>query len=69
MIIPTPLLQAQTVHNTVYPASYFSHGDGYMLLGFDKIRNENDFIADYAADTVISIQRTDSEILYSVTTS
>ncbi len=48
------------------PASYFSHGDGYMLLGFDKIRNENDFIADYAADAVISIQRTDSEILYAV---
>lgn len=45
---------------------YFAHEGNYMLLGFDRISNEGDYIADYAADAVISIQRNDNDTLYAV---
>ena len=46
--------------------SYFANRNGDMLLGFDTIENEGDFIADYAADSVISVQRQDAVTLYAV---
>lgn len=46
--------------------SYFANRNGDMLLGFDTIENEGDFIADYAADSVISVQRKDAVTLYAV---
>lgn len=47
-------------------AGYFAHENGYFLLGFDKIKNEGDYIADFAADAAISVQRTDEVTLYAV---
>lgn len=46
--------------------NYFLHPEGYMLLGFDKAPDENDFIASFPADSVISVQRTDNTTLYAV---
>lgn len=46
--------------------SYFANRNRDMLLGFDTIENEGDFIADYAADSVISVQRKDAVTLYAV---
>jgi len=46
--------------------NYFAHDNGYMLLGFDDEPNEGDFIADYTADSVISVQRKDNTTLYAV---
>lgn len=46
--------------------NYFKHSKGYLLLGFDDEKNDGDFIADYAADSVISVQRTDNETIYAV---
>ncbi|MBR4204504.1 MAG: InlB B-repeat-containing protein [Clostridia bacterium] len=45
---------------------YFGHSEGHFLLGFDPAANEGDYIAHYAADSVISVQRTDHETLYAV---
>ena len=45
---------------------YFKHINNYFLLGFDDESDENDFIATYPADSVISVQRTDDETLYAV---
>lgn len=46
--------------------NYFLHPEGYMLLGFDKAPDENDYIASFPADSVISVQRTDNTTLYAV---
>lgn len=46
--------------------NYFAHEEKYMLLGFDKAPNENDYIASFPADSVISVQRTDNTTLYAV---
>ena len=46
--------------------NYFRHPDGYFLLGFDRQANEGDFIAEFAADAVIAVQRTDDKTLYAV---
>ena len=45
---------------------YFKHNEGYLLLGFDEASNENDFIATYPADSVISVGRKDNITLYAV---
>ena len=45
---------------------YFKHVNNYLLLGFDDESDENDYIATYPADSVISVQRTDDETLYAV---
>ncbi len=46
--------------------NYFKHPEGYLLIGFDKISNEGDFVADFEADSVISLARTDRQTLYAV---
>ncbi len=46
--------------------NYFSHEKGYFLLGFDNIKNEGDYIADYAADSIIAIDRKQSQTIYAV---
>lgn len=46
--------------------NYFKHPLEYMLLGFDKNPDEGDFIATYAADGIISLQRNDDTTLYAV---
>lgn len=46
--------------------NYFEHPDGYLLLGFDNAPDEGDYAATYAADAVISVQRTDKETIYAV---
>ena len=47
--------------------NYFAHPENYFLLGFDgELEPEPDYIADYAADAVISIGRNDSQTLYAV---
>ncbi|MBP7186838.1 MAG: InlB B-repeat-containing protein [Ruminococcus sp.] len=47
-------------------ANYFSHGEGYMLLGFDDMPDEGDYIATYAADGIISVPRTEDKTIYAV---
>lgn len=47
-------------------ANYFKHDQDYFLLGFDDERDEGDFIADYAADSTVSVQRKDDITLYAV---
>ena len=56
------------VHLTQYAKQpkYFAHPERYLLLGFDDESDENDYIATYPADSVISVQRTDDETLYAV---
>lgn len=46
--------------------NYFKHPDGYFLLGFDDEPDEKDYVATYAADSIISVQRTDEETIYAV---
>lgn len=46
--------------------NYFKHPNGYYLLGFDDEPDERDYIASYAADSIISVQRTDEETVYAV---
>lgn len=46
--------------------NYFRHPDGYLLVGFDDEADENDFVATYPADSIISVQRTDNKTLYAV---
>lgn len=61
-------LTTDAAGNALQPAgtNYFEHPDGYMLLGFDDEPNEGDYAATYAADAVISVQRTDKETIYAV---
>ena len=47
------------------PHNYFKHRQAFFLLGFDRER-DNDFIAEFPADGVIAVQRTDKETLYAV---
>lgn len=46
--------------------NYFKHNAGYLLIGFDKIKDEGDYAADFDADSVISLSRTDNQTLYAV---
>ena len=46
--------------------NYFKHPYGYFLLGFDDDPDEQDYIATYPADSIISVQRTDDEKIYAV---
>ncbi len=47
--------------------NYFVHPDGYLLLGFDDGRYEEDYIATYPSDSVISAKADeDSKTIYAV---
>ena len=46
--------------------NYFKHPNGYFLLGFDDEPDEKDYVATYAADSIISVSRTDEETIYAV---
>ncbi|MBO4862942.1 MAG: InlB B-repeat-containing protein [Eubacterium sp.] len=62
--------------------NYFKHDEGYLLIGFDEgsdytfemtagddsdnLKTGEPYIPTYASDSVISVQRTDSEKLYAV---
>ena len=52
------------LYNTV-PHNYFKHPGAYFLLGFDSARDD-DYIAEFPADSVIAVQRTDKKTLYAV---
>ncbi|MCR5294722.1 MAG: InlB B-repeat-containing protein [Lachnospiraceae bacterium] len=58
------------VHNSVSGVNYFykkdANGNPLRLIGFDAKKNEGDYLADYPADSVISLQRTDQITLYAV---
>lgn len=47
------------------PHNYFKHQGAYFLLGFDRAPDD-DYIAEFPADGVITVQRTDKETLYAV---
>lgn len=46
--------------------NYFIHPNKYLLLGFDDEPTEGDFIATYAADSVIGVTRKDEKTIYAV---
>lgn len=46
--------------------NYFAHESKYMLLGFDDEPDENDFVATYPADSILSVQRKDDRTIYAV---
>ena len=46
--------------------NYFTHPENYFLLGFDEKENEEDYIATYAADSIIAVTRDDNQTLYAV---
>ena len=46
--------------------NYFKHRDGYLLLGFDEISNEGDYVADYPADSVVAVPRNKDRTIYAV---
>ncbi len=45
---------------------FFTHSNGYFLLGFDDVANEGDYIATYPADSVIAVTRDDNKTIYGV---
>lgn len=46
--------------------NYFAHDQNFFLLGFDEGKMEGDFIATYAADAVIAIDRAQNQTIYAV---
>ncbi len=46
--------------------NYFTHPNGYFLLGFDDAANEGDFIATYPADSIVAVTRNDDKKIYAV---
>ena len=46
--------------------NFFTHPEGYFLLGFDNASDEGDYIATYPADSVIAITRDDNKTIYAV---
>ena len=53
--------------NTLTDANqFFTHPRGFFLLGFDDSPTEGDYRATYAADSVITVQRTDEKTIYAV---
>ena len=50
---------------TVLPHNYFKHSGAYFLLGFDR-HPDDDYIAEFPADSVIAVQRKDKETLFAV---
>ncbi len=46
--------------------NFFTHPEGYFLLGFDDEPTEGDCIATYPADSVIAVTRDDNQTIYAV---
>ena len=44
----------------------FTHPNGYFLIGFDDSPTEGDYAATYPADSVITVDRDDNQIIYAV---
>ncbi len=61
-------LSVDSAGNALDPegTNYFKHENGYLMLGFDDEMNEVDYVASYPADSVIAVQRTDSDTIYAV---
>ena len=45
---------------------FFTHPDGYFLLGFDDSPTEGDYVATYPSDSVIAVTRDDDKTIYAV---
>lgn len=45
---------------------FFTHPEGYFLLGFDDDPTEGDYVATYPADSVVAVTRNDSRTIYAI---